>query len=405
MAIDEKDVKQVADELGVKFTEFKKQNDKRIDAINAEKATLAENVSGLSETVKALQKSKDTLQDQLTQFQLKSNRPGSTELNQDQTEHKKAFGNFMRKGHEDGLAELEKKSMSVGTNADGGFAVPEELDRNIIELLRNATPMRQAANIITIGGSDYKKLVNLHGVGSGWVGEETERPATNTPTLAQIAPFMGEIYANPQATQQMLDDAFFNVESWLAAEVQTEFSEKENTAFTLGDGLLKPKGFLAYPTAATGDKTRAFGTLEHRTTGSVGSVAADDIVKLIFALKKGYRNGAMFMGSTDLLSDLMVLKDSTGQYLWRPGLESGESSTLRGYKYEENDDMPDVAAGSLPLSFSNFNRGYTIVDRMGTRILRDPYTNKPFVGFYTTKRVGGFVTDSQAIKLLKVKSL
>jgi HK97 family phage major capsid protein len=405
MAIEEKDVKQVADELGAKFTEFKKQNDKRIDAITSEKATLAESVSGLSETVKNLQKSKDTLQDQLTQFQLKSNRPGSTELNQDQTEHKEAFGSFMRKGHEDGLQQLEQKALSVGTNADGGFAVPEELDRNIIELLRDATPMRQAAHIMTIGGSDYKKLVNLHGTGSGWVGETVERPATNTPTLAQIAPFMGEIYANPQVTQQMLDDGFFNVEQWLAQEVQNEFSEKENTAFTLGDGILKPKGFLAYATAATGDKTRAFGTLEHRETAGVGSVSADDIVKLIFALKKAYRNGASFMGSTDLLSELMVLKDSTGQYLWRAGLEIGESSTLRGYKYEENEDMPDVAAGALPLSFSNFKRGYTIVDRMGTRVLRDPYTNKPFVGFYTTKRVGGFVTDSQAIKLLKVKAV
>lgn len=404
MAIDKQDVQQVADELGAKFDEFKAKNDKRFDAVESEKGKLAGSVADLTETVKTLQKSKDNLEHQLTQFQLKSNRPGSTDLNQDQVEHKEAFGNFMRKGNEDGLLALEQKALSVGPNADGGFAVPTELDSNIIKLLRDDTPMRQVCHTMTIGGSDYKKLVNLGGAGSGWVGEDAARPATGKPTLAQIAPFMGEIYANPQATQQMLDDAFFNVEAWLAEEVQTEFSEKENTAFTAGDGILKPKGFLAYNTHLDGDKTRAFGVLQHRETLSVGSVGADDIVKLIFALKKGYRNGAAFMGSTDLLSELMVLKDGNGQYLWRAGLEIGESSTLRGYKYEENDDMPDVAAGAVPLSFGNFKRGYTIVDRMGTRILRDPYTNKPFVGFYTTKRVGGFVTDSQAIKLLKVKA-
>lgn len=403
MAVDIQDVNQVAETLGAKFKEFQEKNDKRLDASDQEKATLAGNVATLSDEVRTLQKSKDSLQEELTQFQLKANRPGTTGLSQEQQAHKAGFSQFMRKGNEDGLLDLEQKALSVGTNSDGGFAVPEELDRNIISLLRDATPMRQACHVMTIGGADYKKLVNLHGAGSGWVGEEAPRPTTGTPTLAQIAPFMGEIYANPQATQQMLDDGFFNVEQWLAQEVQTEFSEKENTAFTMGTGTLKPKGFLSYATAATGDKARAFGTLEHRESLASGVVGADDVVKLIFALKAAYRNGASFMGSTDLLSELMVLKDGNGQYLWRAGLEVGQSSTLRGYSYVENEDMPGVAAGALPLSFGNFKRGYTIVDKMGTRILRDPYTNKPFVGFYTTKRVGGFVTDSQAIKHLKIK--
>lgn len=401
---DIKDVEKVAEELGAKFTEFTKKNDKRFEAVESEKSSLAGSVETLVEEVKTLQKAKDDVESQLTAIQLKGSRLGSTDLNNDQIEHKEAFGNFMRKGQDDGLAQLEQKALSVGTNADGGFAVPEELDRNIIQLLRDGTPMRQACHVMSIGGSDYKKLVNKGGASSGWVGEEVARPATGTPTLAQIAPFMGEIYANPQATQQMLDDSFFNVEDWLANEVQTEFSEKENTAFTLGDGTNKPKGFLAYATDLAGDKTRAFGTLQHRESLAIGSVGADDVVKLIFALKAAYRNGANFMGSTDLLSELMVLKDGNGQYLWRAGLEIGESSTLRGYKYVENEDMPEVAAGALPLSFGNFKRGYTIVDRMGTRVLRDPFTNKPFVGFYTTKRVGGFVTDSQAIKLLKIKA-
>lgn len=400
---DIKDVEQVAADLGAKFKEFQEKNDRRLDAVTQEKSNLAGSVDTLSGEVKALQKAKTELEDQLTQVQLKGNRLGSNDLNQDQAEHKNAFGNFMRKGNEDGLLQLEQKALSTGVNADGGFAVPEQLDKNIIMLLRDGTPMRQVCHSMTIGASNYKKLVNKGGSGGGWVGEEEARPVTGTPTLAQIAPFMGELYSNPQATQQMLDDGFFNVEDWIASEVQTDFSEKENTAFTLGDGVNKPKGFLAYATAAAGDKTRAFGTLQHRESLASGAIGADDVIKLIYALKAAYRNGAAFMGSTDLLSDLMVLKNAAGDYLWKAGLEVGVSSTLRGFKYVENEDMPDVAAGAIPLSFGNFKRGYTIVDRMGTRILRDPYTNKPFVGFYTTKRVGGFVTDSQAIKQLKIK--
>jgi HK97 family phage major capsid protein len=403
MAIEAKDIALVAEELGAKFTEFKTTNDKRLDASDQEKSTLAGNVATLSETVKNLQKSKDDLQNELTQFQLKSQRPGTTGLSQDQQAHKAGFTQFMRKGNEDGLLALEQKALSVGSDADGGFAVPEELDKNILKLLRDATPMRQVCHSVQVGSAEYKKLVSIGGAASGWVGEEATRGATGTPQLKPITPFMGEIYANPQSTQQMLDDGFFNVEQWLAEEVQTEFSEKENTAFTLGDGTNKPKGFLAYLTDLAGDKTRAFGKLQHRESLASGVVGADDVIKLIYSLKAAYRNGASFMGSTDLLSDLMVLKNGNGDYLWQAGLGMGQSSTLRGYSYVENDDMPDTAAGALPLSFGNFKRGYTIVDRMGTRILRDPYTNKPFVGFYTTKRVGGFVTDSQAIKLLKIK--
>lgn len=399
MAIEQKDIEIIADTLEAKFDEFKEANDKRLDAVNSEKAELAGQVETLSKQVLELEKLKTELDEQLA-----AQAPGANQIgtNKVKEEHKNAFDHWMRKGVEDGLADLETKALNLGTDADGGFAVPEELDRSILDMLRDTTPMRGVCAQMTVGNEGYKKLVNLHGANSGWVGETAARPATDSPQLAELAPFYGEIYANPEATQKSLDDMFFDAEAWLSSEVSLEFAEQENVAFTSGDGVNKPKGFLAYPTAAAGDKTRAFGTLEHMDSSAAGSIAADDIVHLIYKLKAGYRGGAVWMGGTDTLAGIMVLKDGADQYLWRPGLEIGESLTLRGYRFVENEDMPAVAGNAKALAFGNFQRGYQIVDRIGIRLLRDPFTNKPYVGFYTTKRVGGMLVDSQAIKLLNV---
>ena len=202
----------------------------------------------------------------------------------------------------------------------------------------------------------------------------------------------------------MLDDAFFNVEQWLSNELQIEFAEKEEAAFTLGDGSKKPKGFLAYASTEQADKDRAFGTLQFVRSGNAAKITADSILKLVYSLRKVHRMGAKFMLNNSTLFDVRTLKDSEGNYLWRPGLDAGQPSTLIGYAIAENEQMPDIAADALPVAFGNFKRGYTIVDRIGTRVLRDPFTNKPFVGFYTTKRVGGMLTDSEAIKLLKIQA-
>lgn len=200
----------------------------------------------------------------------------------------------------------------------------------------------------------------------------------------------------------MLDDAFFNVEAWINSELATEFAEQEEIAFTTGDGTKKPKGFLAYESTDETDKVRAFGKLQHIVSGEATAVTADAIIKLIYTLRKAHRTGAKFMMNNNSLFAIRLLKDSEGNYLWRPGLELGQPSSLAGYGIAENEQMPDIAADAKAIAFGNFKRGYTIVDRIGTRILRDPYTNKPFVGFYTTKRTGGMLVDSQAIKLLKI---
>lgn len=397
MAIETKDIEQVADALEAKFNELKSVNDTALDAVKGELASTKDIAKKQAEELAELQSYKNGLDEQLK----KQGRIGG-QGDAAKTEHRKAFEGFVRKGQTEGLEELEQKALNLGTDADGGYAIPEELDRSIIELLRDGTPMRQVCKQIMVGSDGgYKKLANLHGTSSGWVGETAARPATDSPSLAEVKPFMGEIYANPEATQKSLDDMYFDAEGWLTSELALEFSEKENAAFTSGDASNKPKGFLDYTSAATADSARAFGTLEHMISGASGAVTADDIIKIIYKLKAGYRNGAVFMGGTETLASLMLLKDGNGQYLWRPGLETGQSSTLRGYNFVENEDMPDQAANSKALAFGNFQRGYTIVDRIGTRSLRDPFTNKPYVGFYTTKRVGGMVEDSQAIKLIQ----
>lgn len=401
MAVELKDVQDVAEAIGKKFDEFKVINDKRIDGLVEEKGKLSAQVETLNGKLSELDELKSSLEQEL----LALKRPGGGGNTKAAAEHKSAFMNFVRKGKDDGLAELQQKALQTTVDSDGGFAVPEELDRTILELLRNVSPMRQVCGKMTISTSDYKKLVNLGGAGSGWVGEVADRPETGTPTLAQIAAVMGEIYANPQATQTSLDDMFFDAEAWLNGEVATEFSEKEGSAFLLGDGTNKPKGLLAYAMDLASDKTRAFGKLQNVKSGTAGDFDADDLIKLLYTLNKGYRANANWMMATMTLFKVRTFKDATtGAYIWQPGLQAGQPSSLLGYGIAENEDMPAVAADANAVAFGDYKRAYTIVDRLGTRVLRDPYTNKPNVGFYTTKRVGGMLTDSRAAKVLTLSA-
>lgn len=398
MAVDSQDVSEVAEALGKKFKEFTEKNDQRLSGIEQEKGQLAEKVDKLNGQLSDLDKLKDELVTELKGLKRPNGAGGPSK---EQTEHKQAFGQFMRKGHEDGLRELERKALNTATDEDGGFAVPEELDRNLIELARDAVVMRQECRVISVGGTGYTKLANLGGATSGWVGEQEARPATGTPKLQKVSPVWGEVYANPQATGVMLDDAFFDVEAWLAAELQQEFSEQEEAAYSYGNGVNKPRGLFAYGTEAQNDKTRTFGKLEHMVASAPGLVA-DDLIKLIHTLRKPYRSGSKWMMNGLSVMAARLLKDDQGNYLWRPGLTEDAPSILLGYGVAENEEMPDIAAGVQALAFGNFKRAYTILDRIGTRVLRDPYTNKPFVGFYTTKRVGGMLENDQAVKMLQM---
>lgn len=389
------ELKQVIESLGTAFEEFKKTNDERLAKL-AKGEAVGELEAKLARIEADLQKY-DELKSQIEELQKRANRPGT--VSAEQAEYKAGFDKFLRKGD---VSEIATKDVNLGTDSEGGYAVPEELDRNLIQLLGKQTPMRAVANVITVGTNNYRKLVNLGGAGSGWVGETAARPKTDSPTLAQVQAFMGEIYANPAATQQSLDDIFFDVEGWLMEEVAREFAEQENAAFTSGNGTNKPKGFLAYPASTAGDGTRPFGTLGVVESGTDGDFDADNLIDLIYAVKPGYRANGVFMLSTPTLAKARKLKDSNGQYLWQPGLQAGQPSQLLGYNVVENDDMPAPVTDALAIAFGDWRRFYTIVDRIGTRMLRDPYTNKPFVHFYTTKRVGGMVENSEAVKLLKL---
>lgn len=401
------DTKDLIEQTARAFEEFKKANDARLDKIEKAGAT-----GDLDAKLAKIEEDLSTalgLKAELARIEAKSNLQGLFSGDKpEKTAYKSAFfDRFVRKGEDSAeLKDLMRKAWSIGTPADGGYALPEELDRTIEKMLRDVSPVRSVANVVQVGTSDYKKLVNVNGIASGWVGEAAARPATNTSQFAEVAPPMGEVYANPQVTQHSLDDMFFNVEQELQDQLMEEFAVAEGAAFVSGNGTNKPKGFLAYTTAATADSSRAFGTIEHVATGVAGDFAASNKADILFTLvsklKQGYRAGSVWMMNKGLLFEILKFKDTSGQYLWQPSLQaSGISLNLLGFPVVEAEDMPAKAADALAIAFGNFRRAYTVVDRMGIRMLRDPYSNKPYVGFYTTKRVGGAVVNSEAIKVAK----
>ena len=401
------EIKDLVEGIQKSFNDFKQINDERLSKVE-KGASTADFEAKLAKVQSDISTALD-LKKEIERVEAKQNLQGmmgAAEENQDKKAYKSAFvDGFLRKGQESGLKDLQIKAMSVGTPADGGYALPEQIDRMVEQLSRDMSAVRSVANVIQVGTSDYKKLVNVNGIASGWVGETAARPATNTSQLAEVAPPMGTLYANPQVTQDALDDLFYNVEADVAAQLAEEFGIAEGAAFVSGNGTNKPKGFLAYTTAATADATRAFGTIEHIATGVAGDFAAsnkaDVLYDVIGKLKAAYRGGSVWMMNKAIMFEVLKLKDTTGQYLWQPSLQEGFPIRLLGFGVVESEDMPAKSANSLSISFGNFKRGYTIVDRIGTRMLRDPYTNKPYVGFYTTKRVGGAVVNSEAIKVVK----
>ncbi len=301
---------------------------------------------------------------------------------------------------------LELKSFNGVTAADGGYAVPREIDADIQSTLKSISPLRAVANVVQVGVSGYRKLVTRNGVASGWAAENAARPETTSPVFEEIVPSFGDLYANPAATQAMLDDAAFDVEGWLANEIAMEFAKAEGTAFITGNGTNKPKGFLTYTTSASDDSSRAFGQIQHIATGNATGLATnspqDKLVELLHTLRAPYRNGAVWVMNSKSLSAIRRFKTNDGAMMWQPGLNAGQPDTLLGYPVIEAEDMPDIAANTLPIAFGNFKAGYVIAERGETAILRDPFTNKPFVHFYATKRIGGAVSNSEAIKLLKI---
>jgi HK97 family phage major capsid protein len=265
------------------------------------------------------------------------------------------------------------------------------------------SPIRSIAGRRTISANVYKKPFMTSGPVVGWVGETDARSQTTSPVLDQLSFPAMELYAMPAATQTLLEDAAVNLDEWLAAEVEQAFAVQEGAAFVTGDGVNKPKGFLSYPTIANG--SWAWGDIGYLATGSAGAFPASDpsdvLIDLIYALKAGYRQNAVFVMNRKTQAAVRKFKDAQGDYLWLPPAQAGGRASLMTFPVVEAEDMPDVAANSLSVAFGDFGRGYLVVDRAGVTVLRDPFSAKPYVLFYTTKRVGGGVQDFDAIKLLK----
>jgi len=301
----------------------------------------------------------------------------------------------------------EIKSISGIVPTDGGYAVPRQIDAMIARALVEVSPIRSIAQVVQTGSAGYRKLVSTGGTASGWVSEAAGRPETDTPNFAEIAPPTGELYANPAASQAMLDDAGFDLEAWLAGEIAMEFARAEGAAFVNGSGVNQPEGFLNAPVSTLIDDSRAFGTMQYVGSGNADGFDANPdakMIDLVHTLKAGHRQGASFVMNSATLAEVRKLKTADGAFLWQPGLVEGQPDRLLGYPVVEAEDMPDIAAGSFPIAFGNFRHGYLITERSATQVLRDPFTNKPFVHFYATKRVGGQVLDSNAIKLLKIEA-
>ncbi len=305
---------------------------------------------------------------------------------------------------EDGF-ETRATQTVTSTGSAGGFALPEIIERQIARLSVNISPIREISTVRTVGSPDYKELFDVNGSAFEWLGETDTRNQTNTPDLAEVAPTFGMASARPQASEESLDDLFFDVESWLISSAAEAIAQGEGAAFVSGNGTKKPTGFLAGPTpVTTADASRAFGTLQYIASGQASAMptSADVFLDMIYALRARYRANARWVTNKLVLSSLRKYKDTTNQYLWQPAMSAGQPSSFMGYPITEAEDMPTVAANAFPLVFGDFREGYLIADRVGMRMTRDEITTPGFVKFYVRKRVGGRLRNTQALKALKI---
>jgi len=416
--LDTAEIKKQISEFMTTFTEFHKKVDdelkeqkKSIDGMTADAVT-ADEVKKLNE---ALDEQKKLIEDlRLAEKRPLVEMPGGVKRmeTEEETEYNKKFHDWFRTG--DGESEvksaqkklLEAKDLSVGIDPSGGYLAPAQMDTIMDRILSEVSPVRSVAQVMNISANSYTKPFNRGGALTGWVGETGSRAKTGTPVIDELDFPAMELYAMPAATQTLLDDAVVNIESWLANEVGIVFAEQEGAAFVNGDGVKQPRGFLNYTKVI--DTSWAWGKIGYVVTGASGAfkttAAGDDhdnIIDLVYALKTGFRGNARFAANRSTMGTVRKMKDADGNPYWQPNFALGEPPTLAGYPLTEMEDMPAIAANSFSMAFGDFRRSYLIVDRIGVRVLRDPYTSKPYILFYTTKRVGGGIQNFEPLKLLK----
>lgn len=413
-----KSVADSIDKIATAFEEYKKTNDQRIEAIKAGHSTadLDAKLAKMDQHIEAMTEAKSRLE----KMETKLARPGVFSGEQkdgeskEAIEYRNAFVNWMRApgDHErqqkaaQAQKALEAKAAQVvtSTGSAGGFALPEEIERTIARLGVEVSPMRQIATVRTVGSPDYTELFDLGGAGFEWVGEGDTRNQTNTPNLVEVKPTFGMASAKPQVSEESLDDLFFNVEDWVTSSAAESMYAGEGTAFFTGDGIKKPTGMLAGTPVATGDASRAFGTLQYIASGQAAALptTADVFYDMIYSLRARYRSNARWVTNKLVLAAMRKYKDAQNQYLWQPSLVAGQPDLFMGYGVTEAEDMPGIAANAFPVAFGDFKEGYLICDRVGMRMTRDEITTPGFVKFYIRKRVGGKLRNTQAIKLLKI---
>jgi len=384
------------------FTAFKDTNEERIAQLETRLGVDALTEEKLHRIDRAIDETKR----RLDRVALDASRPrlsGAPSEDAPAREHKSAFALYMRCGESVGLKALESKALSAGSGPDGGYLVPTPAEQEILRRLARLSPIRAIASVREISTHSLRKAYSTQGPAAGWVAEADPRPQTSNQQIVDLTFPAMELYAMPAATQTLLDDSAVDVEQWIAEEVQTVFAEQEGAAFVTGNGTDKPKGFLAYTTVA--DASWSWGNIGYVATGVSGGFAAsnpsDALFNLVYALRAGYRQNGKFVLNRQTQSAIRKFKSTTGEYLWAPPTSLDQPASLLNFPVVEAEDVPNMGADSFSVAFGDFARGYLVVDRLGVRVLRDPYSAKPYVLFYTTKRVGGGVQDFEAIKLLK----
>lgn len=416
------EIKRLLEEQGRAFEEFKKANDQRIDQIKKTGEASAETV----EKVEKLNATIDSLKERLEKAELRLDTPtkpgNGGEFTQEQQDHLKDFNSWLRnpKSPDNIRAMHERtKAVSVGTPSAGGYAVPEILLRTIEKKLIDVSPLRSLVRVVQVANSDFRALVDTRGEEGGWVGENASsgnRSETSTPGLGEVVPTFGTLYAYPKATEESLNDLFFDVGGWLVDNIVETFAKLEGEAIVSGNGTNKPTGFLAGVPVSTGDEAspaRAFGTLQYIPTGAAGAFPndrlgsppgnpGDPLIDVVYSLKPGYRRNAVWLANKATISTVRKFKDSEGNYLWQPGLISGQPDRILGYNVAEMEAMPDIGSNTFPMAFGDFARGYILADVVGLRISMDDNITTPGqIKWYARKRLGGKVYNDDAIKLLK----
>ncbi len=389
-------------ELRNAFEAFRETNDQRL--LEIEQRSSADVL--LDEKLARIDDALDDHKRRMDRLALVSRRPALDGVSRHEAgpsaERKAGFEAYVRRGEVSGLG-LEGKALSAGSGPDGGFVAPAEVEREILRRLANLSPMRGLATVRAISAGTYRAAFSTTGPASGWVGETAARPETASQQLSELVFPAMELYAMPSATQAILDDALVDVDAWVAEEVETVFAEQESNAFLTGNGTTQPRGVLTAPMVA--DTSWSWGNIGVLNTGAAGAFASanpsDVLIDLIYTLRTGYRQNGTFLMNRRTQSTIRRFRDSAGNYIWMPPAGVGQPATLMNFPVAEAEAMPTIAANSVSVLFGDFRRGYLIVDRAGVRILRDPYSAKPYVLFYTTKRVGGGIQDFAAIKGLR----